>query len=157
MMTLEQLNDRLSQWGRWYSVGETDIRRLADGIVAVQPIDEVSLGPNMLARMRQEFDATPPERSWATEPPSETKAVEDAVIACGRYYRAAAVVLRASYGWRAPMAVKLEVLASLAPRLCDVPDKVVSRGKLKVGRWHEWKAAGEAFVLARLDQVRRVA
>ncbi len=154
MMTLEQLHDRLSQWGRWYSVGETDIRRLADGLVPVSVIDEVSLGPNMLARMRQEFDATPPERSWATEPPSETQQVEAAVIACGRYYKAAAVVLRAAYGWRAPMAVKLEVLASLAPRLCDVPDKVVSRGKLKMGRWHEWKAAGEAFVMARLEHRR---
>lgn len=157
-MTLEQLHDRLSQWGRWFRCGESDIRRLAGSILPVTYDErELSTGPNILAKMRQENDWTPPERSWATEPPLEARQIEAAVVDCGRYYKAPAVILRAAYCWPVGMNARLEVLGSLAPCLFDEPRYALKDGSLRKPRYFEALRMGEAFVLAKLDQVRRVA
>ena len=156
MLSLEQLHNRLAQWGRWYRCREPDIVKLADAVVRVTYQEQTcSIGPNIPARLRQDFNWLPPERSNATDFPPEAAEIEAAVIDCGRYYRLASVVLRWAYCWHVPMNDRLELLGKLAPNLIDRYEGALRQGKLRMTRWHEAKAQGEAFVLARLDQAKR--
>ena len=153
MLSPEQLENAMGQWGRYFPVGEHDILRLADANVPMQ-FDErrMSIGDNVLARMRQDGSTCPIERAYSTAYPEQAADIERAVVALGAYSRGIAVMLRAAYCWHVGINLKLSVLGGIAHKLLPDAEYAVRDKKLKKAKFYGSVEIGRAAVWATLIQ-----